>query len=145
MLNLSRVNRAFLYRQWKYWQLGYGLFLTKPIAILQFITVMYVLLLERISFLKVFLPHFTYFAVFSFFLLGPLGILLGWFYMRKSKIFGVEAILATESNPLTVHTQRVAMENSLKVLKALKITPAPEWLNLYEYWKHLDKKTKWKP
>jgi len=140
-----RVNRILLYRAWKYWQLGYSLFLTKPIAIIQFITVMYVLLLERITFLKLLLPHFSFFILVALLILGPSGVLLGWLYMRRTKMYGAEVILSATSNPFSAHANRVSYDMAFQVYQALGVTPSDDWLRMYDLWKRLDEKMGWKP
>lgn len=140
-----RFNRPFLYRSWRYFRDGYALYISKPITIFNFLTITFYLLVERVSWLQMLFPHFYIYSVVALVTFVPLSILFGWLHMRKTGVFAVESILATESNPQTVHIQRVSMEQTFEVLKALNVKPTKEFMAMYMYWKRLDKKIGWKP
>jgi hypothetical protein len=74
-----------------------------------------------------------------------LGTYLGWFDIRKSKIFSTEYIIAIESNPMAIHISRVALNAQKQILDSLHITPTEEWNKLYRYWIKLDEKGRWRP
>lgn len=145
MKSLFRVNRSFLYRAWRYYRDGFAIYVSKPLSIVNFLTITFYLLVERVSWLQVLLPHFYIYSIVALITLIPTSILFGWWHMRKSKVFGTEAILVASSNPLMVHAQRVSMEQALKVAKALNVPVSKEWLDMYQFWKRLDEKMKWKP
>jgi len=136
-MELTRV-----YRYWQYFRLGFSKYLTYPVTLINFMTLTYLYVIERFPFLASL--HFILFVFITFMLVMPLGTLLGWFDMRKSRIHSTEVVVATESNPMNIHIQRVTFENTLILFKALKIEPIPEWTAIYEYWKRLDK-WKWQP
>lgn len=140
-----KITRTLLYRSWRYFRDGYALYISKPITILNFLTITFYLLVERVSWLRILLPHFYIYSIIALITLIPTSVLFGWFHMRKTKIYGTEVILAIESNPLTAHAQRVSMEQGLKVAKALNVPVSKEWMNMYYFWKRLDEKMGWKP
>lgn len=74
----------------------------------------------------------------------PLGTVIGWFDMRKSRIHTTEIEVGVQSNPMQIYVQRVLMENTLELYRALDITPSDEWMHLYLYWKKHDKQ-RWIP
>ncbi len=137
------MKRIVLYRWWQYFRQGYGIYLSLPVGILNFLTITYYLSMERISWLKVLLPQFSSFMLLALITVLPIATLLGWLHMKRTKLFSTEQIVITETNPITVHCQRVGMEMTIKVLEALKIPVDPSYQRLYEYWKHLDEKAGW--
>lgn len=137
--------RLFLFRSWRYFREGYGLYISLPVGILNFLTITYYILLERIPTLKSILPHFTIFATIALLTVFPLATFLGWLHIRRSRAFSTELIIATETNPITIRSQRVGMEMTIQVLKALNIPITKDYEDLFQYWKRLDEKVNWQP
>lgn len=132
-------------RLWRYFRDGYSIYVTKPLTIVNFLTVTYYLLLERIPTLQFLFPRFHIYAIAAFVLVVPLSVLFGWWHMRKALVYGKESILAVESNPQTAFLQRVSMENAKRMYDKLGIPLTKEWLDLLDYWTRLDEQMKWKP
>ncbi|MHA1407950.1 MAG: hypothetical protein ACTSSG_11310 [Candidatus Heimdallarchaeaceae archaeon] len=133
-----------LYRFWRYFRDGYGIYISKPLSILNFLTITFYLLVDKLPFLKVFFHHFYVYLIVASSIFIPLSIFLGWFHMRKSRIYGVESILAIESNPLTVRSQRIAMDSTLAICEKLNVELSDDWHRLHNYWVKLDNKYKGK-
>ena len=139
------MNRRLIYRVWRYFRIGYATYLSFPVSIFNFLTIAFYLMIERIPILKNLLPHFMIFASLGLICLVPIGILFGYLHMRRTMIFGTEAILSATSNPLMAYTQRVFLENSYRIYKALGIEPDDNWKALLEFWRKADEKWGWRP
>lgn len=133
-----------VYRFFQYFSEGLS-FLSLPLSILNFITVIYYLLIGNIAFLKWMFPSFLLFIVSSLVILIPLAIGIGWLRMKRSLFYGIQGVVMTESNPLTVHSSRVLYEMELAMLIKLKVKPSAEYMRLLEYWRSLDKEQNWRP
>lgn len=129
------------YRYWQYFRLGFSKYLSHPLSLFNFLTLTYLYLVERIPFFSI---HFTTFVVLAITTIIPVGVFVGWFDMRKSRIHSTEVIVSTESNPQNIHIQRVTYENTLLLFKALGIEPTHEWMKIYDYWRKLDE-GRWTP
>jgi hypothetical protein len=106
---------------------------------------MYYLLIDNMSFLKMIFPNFFIFVASGLAFLVPVSILIGWLRMKRSLFYGIQGVVITESNPLTVHGSLVSYEVQLQMLETLNIKPSKDFLQMLEYWKALDKKQKWRP
>ena len=139
------MNRRIIYRAWRYFRIGYSTYLSFPVSIFNFLTITFYLMIERIPILKTLLPHFMIFAFLGLICLVPIGILFGYLHMRRTMIFGTEAILSATSDPLRAYTQRVTLENTYRIYKALGIEPDENWKALLDFWRKADKKWGWRP
>jgi len=137
------MNNVRVYRWFRYFQQGFNL-LNLPISLVSTATILYYLLIAKFSIFHYIFPEFVYFLTIGVLTFVPLSILIGWYY-TSSKVYGSEMALLTEVNPLGVHNSRLQMEQQLEILKALNITPAPEYLRLTEFWRSLDDKKRWRP
>ena len=86
-----------LQRTWFYFRLGHGNYLSLAIGMANFVTIQYVLFLQRF-------PFFTWLSLWSFTLLfisgyGVLAILSGWLHKRKQ--LAVETVVSIIQNPYT--------------------------------------------
>lgn len=136
-----------VFRAWRYYRDGHNLYISKPMSIFNFLTVTYYLMMERVPFLKQVFTHFYIFSIFTFTVLVASSIYLGWWNMRRRKgsPFGVEQILAVESNPQTPYFQKTHLELLFGLYEKLGLPIPEEARRLYEYWKQLDHKWKWRP
>ena len=116
-----------------------------PLSVINFATIFYYLLVEKVSALTSLFPSFTFFLVASILIFTPLSTALGWYYTRRSKVYGSEMVLLTEVNPLTVHTSRLAVEAQIRTLEAVGVTPSQEFRNLLDFWVKLDNEKRWRP
>lgn len=138
------MNSVFLSRCFSYFQQGYNL-LSFPMSLISFATVIYYLLIDHFAILKVIFPAFTYFILIGAIIFIPLSSGIGWFYTKRSRVFGSQQVLMTEVNPLTVHSSRLQMEQQMEILKALQLEPSAEYVRLTEFWQRLDDAKRWRP
>jgi hypothetical protein len=141
---IFRINSVKVYRWFRYFQQGFSL-LGLPLTIINFATIFYYLLVEKIPTLISVFPNYIIFLASSLIVFLPLSILLGWYYTKRSKVYGSEMVLLTEVNPLGVHSSRLGCEQQLDILKALNIEPNPEYLKLADFWRKLDEDKRWRP
>ena len=66
-----------LYRWFRYFQNGFAL-LSLPLSVINFATIFYYLLVEKVSALTSLFPSFTFFLVASILIFTPLSTALGW-------------------------------------------------------------------
>jgi hypothetical protein len=95
MKQLSQI----LFRQWYYFRLGYSTYLSLPVSLFGYITVIYTLLISRLDFLQALFPHFTYFIAVTLAILGVSSSVLGWIHMKRSQAFSSEQHIFQEENP----------------------------------------------
>lgn len=146
MLNMKKkVERNFIYRAWRYFRDGYAMYVHYPLGVFSFLTVTYSLFIERVPVLKFIFSNFTFYSIVACVVFVPLSVFFGWWHMRRSNVYGIESILAAESNPLTARSNRVLMETTMTMCKALKVDMTPEYMALYHYWKKHDEKMNWRP
>lgn len=133
-----------IYRFFQYFSEGLG-FLSLPLSILNFVTVIFYLLVENIPFLNWLFPDFLIFALSSLAIFIPLAIGTGWLRMKRSLFFGIQGVVMAESNPIIVHGTCVSYEAQLQMLTALGLKPSTEFTRFLEYWQKLDRKQNWRP
>ena len=138
----TRGNR--LYRYWRYFRDGYNLGFSTPIGILNFLTLTFYILMDRVPFLKMIFPHFVVFALVALVSVGPVSVLIGWWNMKRGP-YATEAILAVESNPQAAYQTVIGYENMFAMRKALGLPITAELQALYEFYKRLDEKKRWRP
>lgn len=113
---------------------------------MNFLTLMFYLVMERVSVLKSVFTNFYIFALVALAILVPLSTYLGWWNMRRKKSpWATEQILALESNPTTAYLRRVEAERVIAMFEALNIPVPSEYMNYYAYFKRLDDKWGWRP
>ena len=132
------------YRFFQYFSEGLS-FLSLPLSVVNFVTVVYYLLVGNVSVLKAAFPSIEIFTVVSLGVLVPLAIGTGWVRMKRSLFYGEQSVVMTESNPLAVHGSRVLYDMELLMLNKLNIEPSVDFVNLLEYWRRLDKAQDWRP
>lgn len=133
------------FRGWKYFRQGFGLYLSYPLSIFNFMTLAYYVMADKIPFLQVLFPSFGFFAGFSIVSLIPLGVVLGYIHMKKSGIYKEEAIVVAESNALSCYINRVTMEMIMQLYEKMEIPISEDYMKLYLWWKKHDEKRKWRP
>jgi hypothetical protein len=132
-----KTNSIFLSRCFQYFQQGFAL-LSLPISLVSTATIFYYLLIAHFTFFHVIFPEFIYFLGIGALIFIPTATTLGWYYTKRSKVYGSQVALLTEVNPLGVHSTRLQMEQQIDVLKALGIQPTDEYLKL-------DDEKRWRP
>lgn len=60
-------------------------------------------------------------------------------------MYEAENILMTENSPITVHSSRVYLDNQILFMRRIGVEPTAEFMQLYNYWKQLDEKIRWRP
>ena len=138
-------NTPLIFRLWRYFRDGYHIYLSFPLTIFNFLTLAYFLLLERIPFMKAIFPHFSTFAIVTLIVVAPIGVLVGWLHIRRSRAYATESIISTINNPLNVYNQMVFLKAEMDLFKAIGKDPPDYLVEMYEYWKSLDERFKWRP
>lgn len=134
-----------IYRAWRYFRDGFSLYVSKPLSILTFLTTTYYLLINQIAMLSWIFPSFYIYSLIALLTVVPISIWFGYFHMKKSEIYGTEALLATQCNPVSAHVSKLSGEVIIKILETLDIPVPEEYMQLYLFWKELDERLKWKP
>ena len=88
-----------LFRSWYYFRNGYGTYLSFPVSFFTFVSTTYYLAVKNIPFLQGFFAHFYVFVVVAIMLLFPLGVLIGWFHMKRTLAYPTQMAINAESNP----------------------------------------------
>jgi hypothetical protein len=138
-----RITKLRLYRWFRYFQDGFS-YLSYPLTVINFMTITFYLLIDRVPFLKALFPHFVIFAFISVLVIGPLSTVIGWLHIKRTKFYGAETIVLTEANPLAVMGNTMYCENTLVIMKKLGVKPSREFLQYCEYWKKLSERLDWK-
>ena len=98
---MVKLTKVWLRRRWWDFRRGESIYLRLPISVLSYVTVIYTLLLERISFLKSLFPHFYMFAVVASVCYVVVGIVVGWLD-RKGKVLSTDLTISTRENPIVM-------------------------------------------
>ena len=142
------LNRVRLYRWFRYFQQGFSL-LSLPISLVSTATIFYYLMIDHFTVLKNIFPQFIYFLGVGALGFVPIAVVLGWYYTKRSNVYGSEQVLLTEVNPLNIHSSRVGYEVQLATLKKLDVELSPELMseltNIVSFWQQLDKEKRWRP
>lgn len=85
----------------------------------QFSTIIYVLLLEKVAWLKSILPHFILFFVTFLFIYLILASYLGYLDRRKGGIFRTETALGVQVNPVAIAFYKASFGAQIQILKKL--------------------------
>jgi len=137
---------SFLFwRAVSYFRLGYSYYIGFILTVSNFMMILYYLVMERIPFLKQVFPHFTYFIVVLAFLVGPVGVGLGYLHARKSEAMAADGYVGTRANPLTIVPARIYYKEFLRIEEKLGIQPSEEMRKLYEFYEREARHHKWQP
>lgn len=140
-----KINREFWYKCWKYFRDGYSTYVGVPLSIFNFATVTFYLMIQKIPALNFVLPNFWMFATLSLVIVVPLSVLSGWLHNKRTAIYSMDALIVTESNKQGIAVQYISLVMTKQIYDKLGITPTPEWYALYDWYKKLDDKWKWRP
>ena len=139
------MKATLLYRGWRYFRDGFSLYITYPLSIFNFLTLTYYLMAERIPILQQVFPDFSLFVITAFLIVAPLGVILGYVHLRRSRVYSTEVQVATECNAMLCHINRTNMEQSIAFFKKFGVPLSKDYLKMFEYWKRQDERGKWKP
>jgi len=142
--NIQKTVKKIAKRSLTYIQKGYT-FGGLPLVFFGYMSSIYYLAITNIAFLKAIFPSFYIFL----FTVSPLLVILcgimGYGYYKKLWFYRQDITVCVESDPIQAHAQAVGIQEILRILKALNLKPSDEYLAMYEYWRQLDMKHKWKP
>ena len=91
--------KRLLFRAFYYFRIGYTTYLSLPVALIGYITVIYQLLLRNVQFLEWLFPNFSTFLILATTTLLPTSVLLGWVHIKRSLAFKSEMDVNVEANP----------------------------------------------
>lgn len=140
----SNITSVRIYRWTRYFQDGFS-YLSYPITLINFLTIIFYLLLDKVPWMKILFPHFIIFALVSITILLPLSAFIGFLHIKHSRMYEAENVLMTENNPISVHTSRVYLDNQVLFMSAVGVEPTKEFMEIHAYWKRLDEKIRWRP
>jgi len=89
----------FVFRIWYYFRIGYGTYLSFFVGFFTFVSTTYYLAVTRLPFLQGVFTHFYAFIVFAILMIIPLGVLIGWFHMKRTLAYPTEISIGVEANP----------------------------------------------
>ena len=95
-------------RWWRYFREGHGNYLAYPISFFNFLTITYVLFVERFDWLTEIFPHLWMYAVVFFVLYPPLSVLVGRWHIKEQ--YYVEQAMAMEQGTLSARLSRITLE-----------------------------------
>jgi len=118
---MSKIEEL-VFRAWSYFRTGYGTYLAFPIGFIGFVSTTYYLMINNIPFLTSVFPSFSIYIIVMLLIVPPLGVLIGWFHMKKSLAYSSQEDVSIESNPYTYKIKpgimtEVSWPTSLLVLK----------------------------
>jgi hypothetical protein len=87
------------FRAWFYFRMGYSVYLSFMMALVNVMVTVYYLAIKNIPELGSVFPDFTTWAVTVIFIGAPLGVLVGWLHLKRSPAYRSEMDVAVESNP----------------------------------------------
>jgi len=90
-----------MFRSWYYFRLGYAQYLNFFLGFFMFVSTTYYLAILNLPFLREIFPHFYVFVILGIVVIAPLGVLIGWFHMKRTLAYSTEATVSVESNPYT--------------------------------------------
>jgi len=88
-----------VFRSWYYFRLGYGTYLSFLVGFLGNIVAIYYLAVQNLPFLSLIFQRFYEFIIISIALIVPIGVLIGWFHMKRTLAYPTEAAIGVEANP----------------------------------------------
>jgi hypothetical protein len=128
-----------------YFRLGYSYYISFPLTILNFMTVTYYLMMERIPFLKDLFPNFITFTILLSLCLMPCSTILGYLHARRTTAMAMDSYVATRANPLNIVPTAITLRQTLELYRRLNIPISPEFMRLVAFYEQEEKKQKWKP
>ncbi len=93
------MNRYRLFRLWFYFRRGYSNYLALAVGFVNFVTIQYYLLVQRVEFLGWLFPRLLAFALAAAPSLLLLATLLGWLDAKRGAI-RTEVSIVAEQNPV---------------------------------------------
>jgi hypothetical protein len=87
------------FRAWFYFRMGYSVYLSFLLAVVNVMVTVYYLAVTNIPELESVFPNFTSWAVTVIVVGIPLSIFIGWVHLKRSPAFRSEMDVAVESNP----------------------------------------------
>ena len=95
-------------RWWTYFRIGHGNYLAYPISFFNFLTITYVLFVERLDWLTEIFPHLWMYAVVFFLLYPPLSLLVGRWHIRNQ--YYVEQAMNLEQGTVSARLSRIKLQ-----------------------------------
>jgi len=89
----------WIYRAWYYFRQGYSTYLTFLFGYVSTLVTVYYLAVKNMPPLLDVFPHFVPFAVIATVMGGPLGVVIGWIHLKRSRLFSSELDVSVEANP----------------------------------------------
>jgi len=84
---------------WYYFRIGYGTYLTFLLGFLTTTVTVYYLAIRSAPLLEAAFPTFIPFFIAAVLVGVPVGVLAGWFHMKRSKFYASEQDISVESSP----------------------------------------------
>lgn len=88
-----------VFRSWYYFRLGYGTYLAFLVGFMGNIVAIYYLAVQNLPFLYLIFDRFYVFVVVSIALIVPIGVLMGWFHMKRTLAYPTDVAIGVEANP----------------------------------------------
>jgi hypothetical protein len=82
-----------------YFRMGYSVYLSFIMAVVNVMVTVYYLAITNIQELKLVFPDFTSWAITVIIIGTPLSVFIGWMHLKRSPAFRSEMDVAVESNP----------------------------------------------
>ena len=136
---------TLFWRTISYFRLGYSYYISFPLTVLNFMTVTYYLMMERIPVLKYLFPNFMTFTILLSLCLIPCSIALGYLHARRTTAMAMDSYVATRANPLNIVPMAITLRQSLELYHYLNIPVSSEFMRLLEFYEQEEKKQSWKP
>jgi hypothetical protein len=93
-----REDTKLVWRMWRYFRQGHGVYLVFFISMLNFIVIQYRLLIEHVSLFRGFIPNLTLFAILFAVIYPAAAVLIGWKDMNKGS-FPADSRINFDKNP----------------------------------------------
>jgi hypothetical protein len=87
------------FRAWYYFRMGYSVYLSFIMAVINVMVTVYYLAISNIQELKTVFPDFTTWAITVLIIGTPLAVSVGWVHMKRSPAYRSELDVSVESNP----------------------------------------------
>jgi hypothetical protein len=87
------------FRAWFYFRMGYSVYLSFIMAVVNVMVTVYYLAIQNISGLRDVFPDFSVWAITVIIIGTPLAVLIGWLHLKRSPAYRSEMDVAVESNP----------------------------------------------
>jgi hypothetical protein len=87
------------FRAWFYFRMGYSVYLSFIMAVVNVMVTVYYLAISNIEGLKSVFPDFSIWALTVIIIGTPLGVAIGWIHLKRSPAYRSEMDVAVESNP----------------------------------------------